>query len=107
MGITDREIKNYKPDGKDKFYSDGDGLYLRVAVSGSKTFMYRSKHSGKTKWVALGAYPTLSLKQARDAAQALRDAAALKTVTVNECYKDWIKHIKREYKSPQAGRAAP
>jgi integrase len=101
MGITDREIKNYKPDGKDKFYSDGDGLYLRVAVSGSKTFMYRSKHRGKTKWVALGSYPTLSLKQARDAAQALRDAAALKTVTVNECYKDWIKHIKREYKSPK------
>lgn len=100
MKLTDRAIRNYKPDGKDKFYSDGNGLYLRVSASGSKTFAYRSKHSGVTKWAALGAYPATGLKEARDAVRELRDVVAQRTVTVAECYASWLLHINREYKSP-------
>lgn len=101
MKLTDRAIKNYKPEAKDKFYADGGGLYLRVNASGSKTFSYRAKKAGKTTWVALGPYPIIGLKHARDAAAALRDSAHLQKVSLKDCFTSWFAHIKKEYKSPK------
>lgn len=68
MALNDTFIKNStkhsgKPAG-DK-YSDGGGLYLHVTASGKYWRMNYRMH-GKQKTLALGIYPAVSLKQARE-----------------------------------------
>ncbi len=45
---------------------DGGGLYLHVAMTGSKLWRYQYRFDGKLKLMALGKYPDVTLKQARD-----------------------------------------
>ena len=63
--LTDVKIRSLKE--KDKLYNvmDGDGLMLRVAVSGTKTWIHRYKIHKKTTVHTLGHYPTLSISKAR------------------------------------------
>lgn len=51
--------------------SDGNGLYVRVAPTGAKRFLYRYKNAaGQTKWIFVGDYPVVTLAEARaEAAQ--------------------------------------
>jgi len=66
MGLSDREIKSIKGNyAKDQFLNDGSGLYLRVHPSGNKEWRYRYKTNGKTRWLDLGIYPSISLAEAR------------------------------------------
>ena len=65
MPLTDKQIKAAQTDSKDIFLLDGRGLYLRVRSSGLKTWLYRYKNEGKTKWLEIGVYPTVSLATAR------------------------------------------
>jgi len=46
-------------------FSDSGGLYLEVSPSGSKRWFWKYYFNGKEKRLALGAYPEVSLKQAR------------------------------------------
>ncbi len=68
MALNDTFIKNStKHSGKkagDK-HSDGSGLYLHVTASGKYWRMAYRMH-GKQKTLALGVYPAVSLKQARE-----------------------------------------
>lgn len=53
---------------KDKEYRVGDipGLYMRIQISGKKSWQMRIKNSqGKWAWIGLGAYPEVSVKAAR------------------------------------------
>ncbi len=72
MKLTATSIKNAK--SKEKLYklSDGHGLVLLVKPSGGKYWHYQYRFSGKQKTLALGVYPDLSLKQAREAHQEAR-----------------------------------
>lgn len=45
--------------------SDSGGLYLEVAVTGSKRWFWKYRFGGKEKRLALGSYPAVSLKDAR------------------------------------------
>jgi len=66
MALTDRQIQLSKTKDADLFLNDGKGLYLRVRISGSKTWLYRYKSSNnKTQWFDLGLYPAISLNDAR------------------------------------------
>lgn len=56
--------------------SDGGGLLLEVMPSGKKKWICRLMVHGKRRDMGLGGFPTVSLKQARDAAEAARKAAA-------------------------------
>lgn len=47
--------------------SDAGGLYLEVSPTGSKRWFWKYYHSGKEKRLALGSYPTVRLKEAREA----------------------------------------
>ena len=52
MALTDRQIQLSKTKTTDLFLNDGKGLYLRVRISGSKTWLYRYKTSDhKTQWL--------------------------------------------------------
>lgn len=67
--LTTTQIKSLKPGEKDKRFHDGNGLYLNMRTSGSKTFLYRDRSNGDT-YVTLGVWPALSLAEARaDVAQ--------------------------------------
>ena len=53
------------PDKKRVRISDAGGLYLEVSPNGSKRWFWKYYLGGKEKRLALGAWPTVSLKQAR------------------------------------------
>lgn len=55
-------------------YADGGGLYLQVAPSGSKSWIYRFALNGRRREMGLGPFPTVSLSDARTAAGAARGA---------------------------------
>src|SRR5712664_2522895 len=54
--------------------ADGDGLYLTVGGATSKNWTYRYWKQGKQRWLGLGSFKDVSLKDARLA----RDAARLR-----------------------------
>lgn len=71
MALSDTAIRNAKSkDGPIKLY-DVEGLFILVAPSGSKLWRFKYRFDGKEKKLALGAYPAVSLKDARR----LRDEA--------------------------------
>lgn len=64
--LTDIQLRNLKPRGKDYRVADGNGLSIRVLKnSGVKQFVYRYRIDGKLKDIRLGTYPELSLQKAR------------------------------------------
>jgi integrase len=69
--LTDTQIKKSKPAEKSYKLSDSGGLFLLVATSGSKLWRLKYRFAGKEKLLSIGAYPDISLIDAR----AARDAA--------------------------------
>lgn len=63
-----------KPGCKITKFHDGEGLYLWVYADGKKWWRFRYRHQGKEKLIALGAWPTVSLKEAREQAEKHRSA---------------------------------
>ena len=57
-------------------YGDGDGLYLNVAPSGSKSWVQRIVIGGRRRDIGLGPYPAVSLARARAIAHDNRTAVA-------------------------------
>jgi hypothetical protein len=77
MPLTDTAIKKAKPGIKPVKLSDGKGMYLLVSPAGSKLWRWKYRVLGKEKVMALGAYPDVSLAQARDGmAEARKNLAA-------------------------------
>ena len=46
-------------------YGDGGGLYLQVAKGGSKSWLFRFKSDGRSRWHGLGTARDVSLAEAR------------------------------------------
>lgn len=65
--LTDLSCKKAAcPEGKARArLTDSGGLYLETSPNGSKRWFWKYYYSGKEKRLALGAYPSVSLKQAR------------------------------------------
>ena len=76
MPLTDTAIKKAKPGAKPVKLSDGRGLYLLVSPSGSKLWRWKYRVLGKEKVMALGAYPDVSLAQAREGLDKARKVLA-------------------------------
>ena len=58
---------------KPGWYADGNGLYLQVSNTGTKSWVYRYKTSGKERRCGLGGISSLSLLKARNAAKDCRE----------------------------------
>lgn len=74
MPLTDIEVRTAKPGPKPYKLSDGGWLYLLVNPTGSKLWRIAYRIDGKEKLLSLGAYPSVTLKEARakrDEAKAL------------------------------------
>jgi integrase len=54
------------------YVADGGGLYLQVGATGSKSWVFRFRDGPKLREMGLGPTHTLSLAEAREAAQACR-----------------------------------
>ena len=76
MSLTDTAVKKAKPGSKPIKLSDGKGLYLLVNPVGSKLWRCKYRVLGKEKVMSLGAYPEVSLAQARDCVAAARKKLA-------------------------------
>ena len=66
MALTDTTCRNAKPEKKPRKLSDGGGLYLEVMPTGSKYWRLKYRIAGKEKRLAIGVYPEVSLKEARE-----------------------------------------
>lgn len=69
--LTHSKIQNAKPKTSEYSLCDGQGLYLRVRVNGSKSwiFNYSNPFTKKRTNLSLGQFPALSLSQARELRQ--------------------------------------
>ena len=65
MKLSDVAVRNAKANGKVQKLSDGGGLYLHVTATGSKLWRLAYRFEGKQKLLSFGAYPAVSLKDAR------------------------------------------
>lgn len=75
MPLTDTAIRNAKPKDKPYKITDGRGLYLLVNKTG-KYFRWDYRFEGKRKTMALGVYPDVRLKDAREKHEDLRRVLA-------------------------------
>ena len=65
MKFTDTALRALKPTGKVQKLSDGGGLYLHVTPTGSRLWRMAYRFAGKQKLLSFGAYPAISLRDAR------------------------------------------
>lgn len=63
--LTAKKVEHLSDRG---LYPDGGGLYLQVAKGGSKSWLYRFKVDGRTRWHGLGSARDVTLENARDKA---------------------------------------
>ncbi|MCZ5573396.1 tyrosine-type recombinase/integrase [Escherichia coli] len=75
--FTDAKIRTLKPSDKPFKVSDSHGLYLRVKPGGSRHWYLKYRISGKESRIALGAYPAISLSDARQQREGIRKMLAL------------------------------
>ena len=66
MKLSDKECKAFKPKDKPYKKADGFGMYLEIMPNGSKYWRLKYRYNGKEKRLALGVYPDVSLKEARE-----------------------------------------
>ncbi len=65
MSLSDTGIRNAKAQSKAVKMFDGGGLFLLISTTGGKLWRLKYRFQGKEKLLALGAYPDVSLKDAR------------------------------------------
>ena len=72
MKLTDAKLRTLTTPDKTRKVADGSGLYLELTPAGGRYWRMKYRHGGKEKRLALGVYPAVGLKEARDKAEAAR-----------------------------------
>src|SRR5215470_3366280 len=120
MALTDKEIQSLKPKEKKYKVFDGDGLYLLIHPKFGKYWYLKYHIDARPYEVALGTYPAVSLKLARerreDARQQLakglnpkvvkRAARESRSVLFSGIAEEWIKMMSTSAKANDAGPVA-
>jgi len=76
MALKDVTIRQAKSTDKPYTLKDYDGLFLFVAVNGTKSWHFRFSWHGKEVRISLGTYPELGLKEARELRDQARECVA-------------------------------
>lgn len=71
-----RTVEAAKPRATTYRLSDGGGLLLEVRPTGARVWLCRVTVAGKRRDIGLGGYPVVSLKEARERAEAVRKQAS-------------------------------
>jgi integrase len=117
--LSDVEVRQAKAKDKEYNLADGRNLYLRVRTTGSKVWILNYYRPGTKKRanVGLGAYPDVSLKDARKRAKELRTALADgidpkehredKQRAIAEQNTNTFEHIARKWLALKEGKVSP
>lgn len=70
--LSDTKVRQAKPRERAYKLTDGGGLYLLVAPTGSRYWRYNYVFASKERTLAIGTYPEISLAKAREAHMAAR-----------------------------------
>ena len=107
MKLTDAKLRSLTETGR---HFDGGGLYLQAEANGGRYWRLKYRFGGKEKLLALGVYPEVSLKMARERRDearrtlaggqdpaALRKAAKVQTrheaaTTFEAVAREWLGH---------------
>jgi len=65
MPLTDLQIKGIKPSDKPIKLADGGGMFLLITPQGQRYWRLKYRFGGKEKLLALGVYPDVTIKTAR------------------------------------------
>lgn len=94
MPLTDVAVRTAKPNPeKTVKRSDGNGLYLQINPNGTKLWRMAYRFGGKQKLLSFGAYPEVSLSDARGKRE---DARALLRDNLDPSVEKKLKKIERE-----------
>ena len=119
--LTDIKVQKAKPQDKPVSLFDGCGLYLLVTPSGGKLWRFKYRFDKKEKKLAFGAYPAVSLLDARkkrDDARALvakgidpgaerkaqKQSSIEETETFEIVAREWHSKFKSKWKESHAER---
>lgn len=80
MPLTDTTIRNTKPLDKPYKLSDAQGLYLLIKPNDSKLWHLKYCFGGKEKKLVFGAYPTVTLANARTLREEARSILSAATI---------------------------
>ncbi|ELO3967568.1 integrase arm-type DNA-binding domain-containing protein [Salmonella enterica] len=72
MSLKDTQIRSIKPSSRPFKVSDSRGLYLLVSPGGSRHWYLKYRINGKESRIGLGAYPVVSLSEARQQREDIR-----------------------------------
>ncbi|WP_045221560.1 tyrosine-type recombinase/integrase [Desulfonatronum thioautotrophicum] len=107
MPLTVKKIDALKSKVKSYLEIDGGGLYLVVYPTGKKVWRFRYQFNGKRNQISLGAYPDLSLAEAREKAAEKRTLLADKKdparerlksgATFEEVARFWHERVKNSW----------
>ena len=70
--LTVAKLRAIKPSGKIERHHDSKGLYLETSKAGGKYWRWKYTFEGKEKRLSLGAWPDVSLEEAREQRDAFR-----------------------------------
>lgn len=76
-GLNALRIQSLTKAGLAGMTGDGRGLYLQISKTGGVSWIYRYKIEGKSRYMGLGPFPTIGLKDARKLADEARHSVAL------------------------------
>jgi Arm DNA-binding domain len=76
MALSDTKIRTLKPEDKPYKRADERGLFLLVTPAGGKLWRLKYRIDNKEKLLTFGAYPDVSLADAREARDEARKAIA-------------------------------
>lgn len=76
MKLSDAKLRTLTKPGK---HFDGAGLYLELTPAGGRYWRLKYRHGGKERRLALGVYPEVTLKEARERAAKARKTLAAGT----------------------------
>ena len=76
MKLTALKIKNTPPGAKPRKLADGLGLYLEIMPTDRRYWRLKYRYAGKENRLALGVYPEVSIKDARELRTAARKLLA-------------------------------
>lgn len=65
MALTDLKVQSIKAADRPLKITDGDGLYLHISPSGTKTWRFDYRFDSKRYTLTIGKYPLVSLAEAR------------------------------------------
>jgi len=102
MALNDTRIRALKRSQEVGRYTDSGGLVLDVKPSGALLWRYRYRIGGKENLYAIGAYPEVSLKEAREARD---DARKLVKQGIHPAHSRKAEKVKQAYANANTFRA--